>query len=493
MCCVAKKFDISDVFGSMPVVPESGTGREQIEYIDAGKISGDPNNFYSLDGIQELAANIELIGLQQPIRVRPDPEDEGGYIIVSGHRRFSALAELRKTDPEKWQMVPCIVEQHEEHPAMHELRLIYANADTRKLSSADLDRQAQRVEALLYELKEAGHEFPGRMRDYVAQACNVSKTKLSNLKVIREGLASCWMPHYESGTVKEATALVLARMKPGQQMKVYEAADKKGLRYFYESDARRCEEFFEKNSELNCEGNVVCTNQDGRWRRFVSRGMYSYDSCAGRCCAKCSDSGSCSYSCSKMAERVKQIKADRREANRQAKLAQEEKDRPQIEQITRLWARFGEARAAAKKSVKAVCETGLRYYAPSLDEKWQGLETGAATITPHTELPYDYNLSLTGVRRLTGVADCLGCSLDYLLCRTDEPSVAQPQGEGQMVLSCWMPAGTLPPEPCDVVAEFDLDGKPYRQLVRFDGESFAFKSGAGKIDVQPIYWIRLPE
>lgn len=492
---MGKKFDIADVFGSMPAVPDSGTGREQIEYIDAGKISGDPNNFYSLDGIQELAANIELIGLQQPIRVRPDPNDEGGYIIVSGHRRFTALAELRKTDREKWQMVPCIVEQYEEHPAMRELRLLYANADTRKMSSADIDRQAQRVEELLYQLKEAGHEFPGRMRDYVAQACNVSKTKLSNLKVIREGLASCWKKPYEDGTIKEATALVLARMKPGLQMKIHSAAKKQrnGLRYFYESDAKNCAEFFEKDSKRTCRG-VTCENHEGRWQRFVDGGMYSWKSCAGKCCAKCEELGTCSHSCPKQAERVKQIKADRREAKRQAKLAQDEKDRPQIEEVTRLWARFGAARAAAGKSVKDVCDTGLRYYAESLDEKWTALEEGTATITPTTDLPYNYSFTLSSARRLIGVADCLGCSLDYLFCRTDEPRVAQPQEEGQMALAAWMPAGTLPPEPCDVVAEFELEpGHSMRMLARFDGSDFLYRSGGAKVDLPTVRWLRLPE
>lgn len=490
---MAKKFDISHVFSSVPAVPESGTGREQIEYIDAGKISGDPNNFYSLDGIQELAANIELIGLQQPIRVRPDPEDEGGYIIVSGHRRFTALAELRKTDREKWQMVPCIVEQHEEHPAMRELRLIYANADTRKLSSADLDRQAQRVENLLYELKEAGHEFPGRMRDYVAQACNVSKTKLSNLKVIREGLASCWKEPYETGTIKEATALVLARMKPGQQMKVYEAADKKGLRYFYESDARHCEEFFEKDAALACQGGTVCENHDGRWRRFANKDLYTWNSCAGRCCAKCSDLGSCSYSCSKMAERVKQIKADRREANRQADAAKQDAERTTIEFLQRLWQRFGVARQAARKSVKDTYHAAQMTCGVLDAAKHEAFEKLTAKFSVNTTLPYGYSFGRYDAQRLIAVADCLGCSLDYLFCRTDEPSVSQPADEGQMVLSCWMPAGTQPPEPCDVVADFDLGGSVSRRAAYFDGERFLFRRGGSKIDMEPVRWLRLPE
>lgn len=492
---MGKAFDISEIFGALPAVPESGTNREQIEYIDSSRISGDPNNFYTVDGVEELAANIELVGLQQPIRVRPDPEDEGGFIIVSGHRRFAALAELRKTDREKWQMVPCIVEHSEEDPAMRELRLIYANSDTRKLNGADLDKQAQRVESLLYELKEKGYEFPGRMRDHVAQACKVSKTKLSNLKVIREGLVSCWKVPYENGTIREATALVLARMQPGLQLKVFEAATKKsgGLRYFYESDAKNCAEFFEKDAQHTCRGGVICENHDGRWNRFVSGGMYSWKSCAGKCCAKCEELGTCKNSCPKQAERVKQIKADKKEAARQAQLAQEEKDRPAVEELQRFWARFGAARKAAGKSVKEVLAAAHMYYSKSNEEKYEELENLTAKITPQTITPYGYSFYLGSAQSLLSVADCLGCSLDYLFCRTDEPAVAQPQGEGQTVLSCWMPAGTLPPEPCDVVAEFDLEGQPYRQLARFDGADFLFKRGGSKIELPPIRWMRLPE
>ena len=46
-------------------VSELGTGREQIEYIRLELIDEDPNNFYNLSGIDELAANIELCGLQR--------------------------------------------------------------------------------------------------------------------------------------------------------------------------------------------------------------------------------------------------------------------------------------------------------------------------------------------------------------------------------------------------------------------------------------------
>lgn len=48
----------------------SDTGREQLEYIDIGQIESDPGNFYNLVQLEELASNIAVVGLQQPLRVR---------------------------------------------------------------------------------------------------------------------------------------------------------------------------------------------------------------------------------------------------------------------------------------------------------------------------------------------------------------------------------------------------------------------------------------
>ena len=50
-------FNISDVLGMAPV---QGSGRDQIEYIGIDLLDPDPDNFYSLEGLDELAGNIEL-------------------------------------------------------------------------------------------------------------------------------------------------------------------------------------------------------------------------------------------------------------------------------------------------------------------------------------------------------------------------------------------------------------------------------------------------
>ena len=123
--------------GQLAKVSESDTsGREQIEYIDLDLLDADEANFYSIQGIDELAANIELCGLQQPLRVHP--EQDGRYRVISGHRRRAALQTLAAENPEKWHQAACIVERGDESPAMRELRLIMANSDTRQLTSAEV-------------------------------------------------------------------------------------------------------------------------------------------------------------------------------------------------------------------------------------------------------------------------------------------------------------------------------------------------------------------
>ena len=196
--------------------------REQIEYIEEPRISGDDDNFYSIDGIEELAANIELVGLQQPLRVRPDPDAEGGYIVVSGHRRLTAIRTICKHDePEKWKTVPCIVERGELSPAMRELRLIMANSDTRKMSGAEIAEQAERLTNCLSKLKEEGLELTGRTRDMVADILNVSKTRLATVKVIKEKLHERLKDMYDAGRIPEATAYRLAREDMRVQSQIY--------------------------------------------------------------------------------------------------------------------------------------------------------------------------------------------------------------------------------------------------------------------------------
>lgn len=205
-------------------------GREQIEYIPRTALVADDKNFYSLDGIDELAASIELIGVQQPLRVRPIEGENGLYRIVSGHRRRAALDKLALDGNRDFESVPCIVERDNVSPAMQELRLIYANSDTRRMKDADLAKQAERVTELLYQLKEEGVEFPGRMRDHVAEACKTSKTKLATLQAARKHLIPLLREMWEDGRLNTSQAMALYQAAPDVQHMALSSAGAANLR-----------------------------------------------------------------------------------------------------------------------------------------------------------------------------------------------------------------------------------------------------------------------
>lgn len=489
-----EKFDISSILASVPV-SDSDTGRKQIEYIDIDLIEGDSRNFYDLSDIPALAENIELFGLQQPLLVRDG--ENGKAIIVSGHRRHAALLSLVREGKEQFRSVPCIREQSPGSEALQELRLIYANSDTRKLTSAEISKQAERVEALLYQLKEEGYEFPGRMRDHVAQACKVSATKLANLKVIRENLEpNTWKKAWESGKIVDSVALTVAKMPIQHQLKCWEVAKKKSkLAYYYESDAKRDGEALNAIEKLKCPDGGTCQHLDAKFD-FCKK--HPWGGCSGRCCGKCSDLGSCQSACPKFHEKIKQIKADKRAQRKQEKLAKEEMERPTIQAIQRFWHRFGEARNAADKTVKECYRALDMYYANSDEQKVVALECLEAKFSVNTNLPYGYSCYLSEVKRYVQIADLLGVSLDYLLCRTDEPkgAAAAPQEGEQIYLAGWMPGGTRPGHSCTVVAEFDLGaGKATKMLCYYDSDrgQLLFKSAGDAIDMEPLRWIALPD
>ncbi len=487
---------------NVPKLDTSG-GREQIEYIPLERIAGDPKNFYEMPGLDELAANIELMGLQQPLRVRADPQDPQRVIVVSGHRRRAALQKLVDDGRAEFQEVPCIRDRAGGSAALQELRLIYANSDTRVLTSAELSRQAERVEQLLYQLKEEGMEFPGRMRDHVAEACKVSKSKLARLKVIRENLIPNFAKRYQAGKLKETPAYTIAQQPAEVQKLVWKYSDTKYLESLSEWQVSNMIGKMKPVLERTCHytGGRPCMHQAALLDKLFD-GTYGYKPCDRVCCDKCEKLASCKSACPLLAEKVKKLRTDRAAQNKQEKLARQEQDRPEVEAISGFWEREAAARSAAGKSVRELFQATGAYYSDANEKLW--LERVALQEIKRGDfLPFGmYGLSLADARKLTATADLLGVTTDYLLGRTESPGataqiVSPEKAEGQMVISGWCPGGTFPREPCDVVADFQVSNKdkpdvPLRRICWFDGAAFLFRRDGPQVDAECVRWMALP-
>lgn len=385
--------------------------REEIEYIDIDKIDSDARNFYELSGLDALAANIELCGLQQPIRVRTSPTKPSRVVIVSGHRRVAALRLLVEEGKEGFREVACIREEAPKSWAMQELRLIFANNDTRKMTSADIAKQAERIQELLYELKEEGVEFPGRMRDHVAEACQVSKSKLARLKVIRENLIPALHKDWEANAFSDQAAYALARM-PETMQKVF--ADKPGKHQF---GGEQCEKILDAMAHYaepmpnryNGDPCKTCTNGDNFLQHDV-RESYAYNLCKGqRCCMSCSYSANCKFICSK----AKQAQEENKLARAEAQANDEAKRREQSDKILAeaeiFWRRVNDLCQAAGVDLQEAAAPLLsyRYQAPTIEKIVNGDFDGV--IYSHHEMGLEYAQSVVAVCTM------LGCSADALL------------------------------------------------------------------------------
>ena len=420
------KFDITAAFqAAVGNVSKSDTDRETIEYIGLDLIDDDPANFYRVDGLKELAANIELCGLQQPIRLRP--AEGGRYVIVSGHRRRAALALLAKENPERWGAAPCIVERDEASPELRELRLILANSDTRRLSPAEVSRQAQRVELLLYQLKEQGYEFPGRMRDQVAAACQVSAPKLARLKVIREHLIPAYLELFDRNKLPEQTAYALARMDSALQERLAAMlpATPNGSRA--EELLGMAQNGTDWRPAFSCPDGSPCKRGDAFLRHDVGCGYG--EMCGGHtCCLLCPRAAAKYYACDRACSKAKAARKEQRdeEAAKEA-LRREEAQRKTDQELQVRAARLAAAADAAGLADDA--ELHVSDYSVPLEvgtlRAWARGEFGDTCR-------YSGALTARHISDPARLAQELGCSTDYLLGVTDHlaPAVeAEPQTE----------------------------------------------------------------
>ena len=188
-------------------VSDSDTPVRMIPLTD---IHPNPRNFYPrVDNLDDLVESIQANGLLEPLTVVPD--QGGGYRLISGHNRLAALKRAAISQADRWAKVPCLV-----LPAMDEhveLAAIIESNRQRVKTKALLAEEADKLTEAYMARKRAGEDLPGRIRDRVAEAMQISKTKLANLNAIRNGIKVPGITaKWERDEIPEAAALEIARL-----------------------------------------------------------------------------------------------------------------------------------------------------------------------------------------------------------------------------------------------------------------------------------------
>ena len=498
-------FDFSDVLKGMKTLDE----QQQIVYIPLDQIDPDPDNFYSLDGLEELAGSIEMLGLQQPLLLRPTPD--GRYIVISGHRRREALLLIQKGGSQQFANgVPCIVDASVASKALQELKLIMANSDIRKMSSSDQNKQAERIEDLLRQLEDEGFEFPGRLRDWVAKLSGMSRSKLARLKVIRDKLDKPLLQkYYDKGKLNEATAYELAQLPVDVQRAVvdYQVIHDRKPEYWGASTVKQYAGDLKRVAGYTCPakfGGQPCVNQGPIMEKVWKNGYHGYCHCAEgkKCCATCSELASCSYVCVHMQPKAEELRKEKRQKNKELKEAEKAAQQPLVDRIRAIWLRFGNALSRANMEDEDLRKiTGHKIY--QLDAaQIAALEAGeyAPKIKAGCVLPF-YNAGyLSEFNIYLKTAEALDCSLDYLFCRTDVPEVntAQTSEATKDAAPTWQTGDPPAPGWYCCWAKWNPDGgnwDPDHETLYWSGAWFEDEHAAARCDTGDYHvfsWYPVP-
>lgn len=453
------KFDMSEFLTPVEGVPESGTTRE----IAVDDIVDNPRNFYPRPdnaALAELMESIRANGLIEPPTVVPDTD--GKYRLISGHSRMAALrllaANLDEAVAKQFPTVLCRV-----LPAMTEEQelcaVIEANRQRVK-SPALLAQEAERLTAMYIRRREAGEELPGRIRDRVAEAMQVNKTKLANLSAIKRGLKVPGIVRkWEAGDIPEAAALEIARMDDETQYRLldwvidnhrsYTIKDVQEFRACWTCCKHKCPDT-----------GGFCPNSARMYAEHYRNGEWHCPSC----CRGCLFAETCSAAC--------RFVVEKRFAGGIAPPPQKTPTNPAVgdPRLKNMTPKFCER-------VKALREaTGLtkKEFAESIGEY------------PGTYSAWENN-SLAGAGSLPKLALALGTTMDYLCGLTDDP-----EQDKTVILPGWSPldAEHWPEEGALVVLSYPtgLGGSAYL-TARCGGsasDQYPFVSTDAGISVQDI-------
>lgn len=470
-------FNLGDVLKN---VSNPDTGREQITYLPIDNLDSDAGNFYELTGIDALADNISVAGLQQPIRVRAGQEP-GRYTIVSGHRRMAACRKLAEEAPEDWREVPCIIETDNASPALQQLRLIYANKDTRQRTSHDISVEATQVEELLCKLQKEGFKFPGRMRDHVAEAVGASKTKLARLKVIRDKLIPDWAQLWKSNDIGESQAYELSKLPAETQQYIFSWTPERRRGTLGQYGVSQRGEALAALGSICCKkpGSGVCDNLENM-RMWIVKGDNWDVKCTG-CCASCYKRMDCKYVCPRLAKGIKARKDKLKKDEAAKKQAEKDAAAERATFCRDLWAHFETARETAGISYRELVKAADLYDMGPYRDAYLAHPEDLAKIS---QLPYGFG-GIDNFQHLIAVSEVLGCSTDYLL-GLDAPAPAGAAG-------IWKSGEPEAPGNYIAVYDYDNDGKLKTEEMYWNGHGWILYRMPLLEECTVYYWTEVPE
>lgn len=218
----------------------------EITYIPRAEIYKNPKNEYSISDIENLADLIYVMGLREPLGVKPEGS---GYKLIEGERRLTAIDKLI-TDG-KWEGdIPCIIREKElkvnvdvlSDEEKEILEIAGTNAGQRKYSEADYLFEVEKLEPIYKKLKASGiGEFTyesdtgekitqsltgKKSRELLAERLNVSPAQVGKISKVANSGTEELKEAVKDGTANIAVAAEIASMEKEDQKRLIEQHQK---------------------------------------------------------------------------------------------------------------------------------------------------------------------------------------------------------------------------------------------------------------------------
>lgn len=210
-----KGFSINDIIGN-GAKPAAPAGQKmQVVMLPAADIEPNPeNSIYEIGDVAMLKADIAERGLRSPLEVLP--AQGGKYMLLAGHRRWTACRALTAEGVTGFEVLPCVI--HQSQGADDDLiALITSNATARELSDGERLRQYIALKQAL-ERKKAAGGLDGRVRDEMSRITGDGTGTLGRLNAIASKCVPEVIAMVERGEITMTRAYECSKLYKVQQV-----------------------------------------------------------------------------------------------------------------------------------------------------------------------------------------------------------------------------------------------------------------------------------
>lgn len=210
---MSKGFSVDDILGEQSkaqAVPGMVVVQLPIEDI----IPNPANEIYNIGDVSILVADIADKGLRQALEVIP--ADGGKYMLIAGHRRWTACHQLYDGGDKRFARLPAVV-KHSEGADEDLISLITSNATARELTDGERLKQYRALKGALERKKAAGH-LEGRVRAEMVRLTGDGAGTLARLNAICEHCIPEVIQMVETGEVGLSRAYDCSKLYKVQQL-----------------------------------------------------------------------------------------------------------------------------------------------------------------------------------------------------------------------------------------------------------------------------------